>query len=222
MWSLFANLECETIWSKVIFQLWNTKTKCPFRFFHWKSKSLEILYNCIRHKWSVKDLIWFSCKQNPRDIYWSNLTAANRSNMSWNVSKRPLKWNEKACRRPPFPRSWNWWYWACAMQYMAIILSSISFCTELEANGGMSGVRHTIQLVKVEKLQKSPTDHLCNALTSALCHAEVNRRIRWTGQIFVKFQGGHKPGKHGKPGELRKFEKLSNSQGKLKEIWIIV
>ena len=25
-------------------------------------------------------------------------------------------------------------------------------------------------------------------------------------------QGGHKPGKHGKPGKLREFEKLSKSQ----------
>ena len=31
-------------------------------------------------------------------------------------------------------------------------------------------------------------------------------------------QGGHKPGKHGKPGKLREFEKLSESQGKLREI----
>ena len=31
-------------------------------------------------------------------------------------------------------------------------------------------------------------------------------------------QGGHKPGKHGKPGKLREFEKLSKSQGKLMEI----
>ena len=27
------------------------------------------------------------------------------------------------------------------------------------------------------------------------------------------FQGGHKPGKHGKPGKLREFEKLSKCQG---------
>ena len=31
-------------------------------------------------------------------------------------------------------------------------------------------------------------------------------------------QGGHKPGKHGKPGKLREFEKLSKSQRKLREI----
>ena len=31
-------------------------------------------------------------------------------------------------------------------------------------------------------------------------------------------QGGHKPGKHEKPGKLREFEKLSKSQGKLREI----
>ena len=27
-------------------------------------------------------------------------------------------------------------------------------------------------------------------------------------------QGGHKPGKHGKPGKLREFENLSKTQGK--------
>ena len=31
-------------------------------------------------------------------------------------------------------------------------------------------------------------------------------------------QGGHKPGKHEKPGKLREFEKLSKCQGKLREI----
>ena len=31
-------------------------------------------------------------------------------------------------------------------------------------------------------------------------------------------QGGHKPGKRGKPGKLREFEKLSKSQGKLRGI----
>ena len=35
-------------------------------------------------------------------------------------------------------------------------------------------------------------------------------------------QGGHKPGKHGKPGKFREFEKLSISQGKLGEILIFV
>ena len=34
----------------------------------------------------------------------------------------------------------------------------------------------------------------------------------------VPLQGGHKPGKHGKPGKLREFEKLSKSQGKLREV----
>ena len=32
-------------------------------------------------------------------------------------------------------------------------------------------------------------------------------------------RGGHKPGKHGKPGKLREFEKLLKSQGKLREIY---
>ena len=31
-------------------------------------------------------------------------------------------------------------------------------------------------------------------------------------------QGSHKSGKHGKPGKLREFEKLSKYQGKLREI----
>ena len=35
-------------------------------------------------------------------------------------------------------------------------------------------------------------------------------------EVFV--QGGHRPGKHGKPGKLREFEKLSKSQGKLMKI----
>ena len=30
-------------------------------------------------------------------------------------------------------------------------------------------------------------------------------------------QGGHEPGKHGKSGKLREFEKLSESQGKLRD-----
>ena len=29
----------------------------------------------------------------------------------------------------------------------------------------------------------------------------------------MQCQGGHKPGKHGKPGKLREFEKLLKSQG---------
>ena len=34
----------------------------------------------------------------------------------------------------------------------------------------------------------------------------------------MQLQDGHKPGKHGKPGKHREFEKLSESQGKLREI----
>ena len=40
------------------------------------------------------------------------------------------------------------------------------------------------------------------------------------GKSYI--QGGYEPGKHGKPGKLREFEKLSKSQGKLREIWIFV
>ena len=37
--------------------------------------------------------------------------------------------------------------------------------------------------------------------------------------VFNKcLQGDHKPGQHGKPRKLREFEKLSKSQGKLREI----
>ena len=36
--------------------------------------------------------------------------------------------------------------------------------------------------------------------------------------LLERKQGGHKPVKHGKPGKLSEFEKLSKSQGKLKEI----
>ena len=38
---------------------------------------------------------------------------------------------------------------------------------------------------------------------------------RWSLHIG---QGGATPGKHGKPGKLRGFEKLSKSQEKLREI----
>ena len=50
---------------------------------------------------------------------------------------------------------------------------------------------------------------------------ELNDTEKFTSQVLcrdVHFQGGHKPGKHGKPGKLREFEKLSKSQGKLREI----
>ena len=39
---------------------------------------------------------------------------------------------------------------------------------------------------------------------------------------YVVLQGGHKPGKHGKPGKLKEFEKLSKSQGRLGEFGIFV
>ena len=37
-------------------------------------------------------------------------------------------------------------------------------------------------------------------------------------ETLKELQGGHKPGKHGKPAKLRELEKLSKSQGKLREI----
>ena len=39
---------------------------------------------------------------------------------------------------------------------------------------------------------------------------------------FKYYQGGHKPGKQGKPGKLNEFEKLSESQGDLREICILI
>ena len=44
----------------------------------------------------------------------------------------------------------------------------------------------------------------------------MNRVQRY--KFLCLHQGGHKPGKHGKPGKLREFEKLSNFQRKLREI----
>ena len=41
-------------------------------------------------------------------------------------------------------------------------------------------------------------------------------------KLGVNEQGGHKPGKHGKPGKLREFEKSSKSQEKLREILTFV
>ena len=38
------------------------------------------------------------------------------------------------------------------------------------------------------------------------------------GIVTEMVQGGHKPGKHGKPRKLREFEQLSKSLGKLREI----
>ena len=40
--------------------------------------------------------------------------------------------------------------------------------------------------------------------------------------VSILVQGGHKPGKHGKPGKLRELEKLSKSQGKLREFGFFV
>ena len=37
----------------------------------------------------------------------------------------------------------------------------------------------------------------------------------WHAAENYILHGGHKPGKHGKPGKLREFEKLSKSQGNL-------
>ena len=46
---------------------------------------------------------------------------------------------------------------------------------------------------------------------------EFPRQRDFSGSSSANFYG-HKPGKHGKPGKLREFEKLSKSQGKLREI----
>ena len=69
---------------------------------------------------------------------------------------------------------------------------------------------------------------LLTALKSSLehSHKHVLQLLQRPGFIARKelettsalWQGGHKPGKHGKPGKLRESEKLSKSQGKLREI----
>ena len=53
------------------------------------------------------------------------------------------------------------------------------------------GASHnSVQFVTVEKLQKSPTDHLCNALTSALRYADVNYPFQHLNcTSFVLFLG---------------------------------
>ena len=45
---------------------------------------------------------------------------------------------------------------------------------------------NSIQFITVEKLQKSPTNHPCNALTSALRYAEVNNIFREIHQSIYK------------------------------------
>ena len=52
------------------------------------------------------------------------------------------------------------------------------------------------------------------------CHAKVMHELDLLLAKTKHRVAGHKPGKHGKhgkPGKVREFEKLSKSQGKLKE-----
>ena len=44
---------------------------------------------------------------------------------------------------------------------------------------------------------------------------DVNKYYEFPVKGEELVQGGHKPGKHGKPGKLKEFEKLSKSQGNL-------
>ena len=60
------------------------------------------------------------------------------------------------------------------------------------------------------KLHKSPYKHRFIAGSSKCTTKDL--------PCLLTKQGGHKPGKHGKPGKLREFKKLSTSQGKLREI----
>ena len=78
-----------------------------------------------------------------------------------------------------------------------IIPSSMSHCN-----------RFSIKLAVVT--EEKPLGHLVN----------IPYEKPEKGSICVKLdrQGGHKPGKHGKPGKRWEFEKLSKSQGKLREI----
>ena len=55
--------------------------------------------------------------------------------------------------------------------------------------------------------------------TVYLMYSVITRRTVCKGCYEANLmQGGHRPGKRGKTGKLRKFEKLSKSQGKLREI----
>ena len=47
-----------------------------------------------------------------------------------------------------------------------------------------------------------------------LDHYAMHNKQKTTNlEVLFNFQGGHKLGKHGKPGKLSEFEKLSKSQG---------
>ena len=70
-------------------------------------------------------------------------------------------------------------------------LASVSFFTEFEANRGVSGgaSHNSVHFVMVEKLQKSPTDHLCNALNSALGLNKpqfANDAGQWAVNVLIK------------------------------------
>ena len=62
-------------------------------------------------------------------------------------------------------------------------LTSVSFCNELEAKRGVSGVHHTIQFNSSRSRScrtgqgRETAEIVCNALTSALRYAEVNYDI---------------------------------------------
>ena len=45
-------------------------------------------------------------------------------------------------------------------------------------------------------------------------HDPLGKKAPTPGEYFkkIQLQGGHKPGKHEKPGKLRKFEKLLKSR----------
>ena len=48
-------------------------------------------------------------------------------------------------------------------------------------------------------------------LLEIICQGKYSRRYKFNNKKLSHIQGGHKAGKHGKPGKLREFEKLSKS-----------
>ena len=72
-----------------------------------------------------------------------------------------------------------------------------------------------VNLPACRNVQCNPT---CSSRSSTTLQ-KYSTLYDWADETIQssKEQGGHKPGKHGKPGKLREFEKLLKSQGKLRE-----
>ena len=70
---------------------------------------------------------------------------------------------------------------------------------------------------RVTKIFCRVTGVSCCIRVTLYCDFYTFRSCNTCSFSLPTFQGGHKPGKHGKSGRLREFEKLSKSQGKLRE-----